>query len=50
MIREWSALETMSKFNIYPALTSEGRHFGCLVIQPTIIDRILEAQSKDESL
>ena len=28
----------------------EGRHFWCLVIQPTLISRILEAQQKDEGL
>ena len=40
----------MSEFNIHPALTGKGQHFGCLVVQPTIIERIREAQSKDGSL
>ena len=50
MIWEWQALKTMSKFNILTASTNKGRRFGYLVVQPTLIERILEAQNKDESL
>ena len=48
MIREWQALETLAKFDLQPLNLEEGRHFECLVVQPTIINRILEAQKKDE--
>ena len=48
MIREWQALETVAKFDLQPLDLEEGRHFGCLVVQPTIISRILEAQKKNE--
>ena len=50
MIHEWRALETMSELDIQPTESEERRHFGCLVIQPTIIKRILEAQKNDEGL
>ena len=48
MIREWQALETIAKFDIQPLTLEGGPHFGCLVVQPTIISHILEAQQKDE--
>ena len=34
--------------DLQPLDLEEGRHFGYLVVQPTIISRILEAQKKDE--
>ena len=40
----------MSEFNIYLAFVGEGQHFGCLVVQPIIIECIIEAQKKNESL
>ena len=50
LIQEWQALEKFSRFKILLASTSEGRHFSFLVVQATIIEHILEAQRKDESL
>ena len=50
LIKEWQALETLTEFDIQAATTDEGRPFGCLRVQPTLINRILEAQEKDEGL
>ena len=47
MIREWKALETMSDFNIRTTGIEKGQRFGCLVVQPMIIKRILKAQKED---
>ena len=47
MVREWQALEAISEFDLQPLTSAGGRHFGCLVVQPTIVSRILEAQQKD---
>ena len=43
MIREWQALKTIVEFDLQPLELEGGRHFGCLVVQPTIISYILEA-------
>ena len=44
LIREWRALETIGEYDLQVAVgAEEGQHFGCLVVQPTIISRILEA-------
>ena len=50
LIKEWQALETLTEFDIQATMTEEGRPFGCLRVQPTLIDCILEAQGKDEGL
>ena len=50
MIEEWRALETLAEFDIQTSATSEGCYFGCLVVQPTLISHILEAQQKDEEM
>ena len=50
MIREWQALETLAKFDVQATTSEGGRHFGCLVMQPTLISRILEAQQEDEEM
>ena len=44
MIREWQALETIAKLNLQPDEIEKGQHFGCLVVQLTLISRILEGQ------
>ena len=44
LIKEWQALEMLMEFDIQVAMTGEGRPFGCLRVQPTLINRILEAQ------
>ena len=49
-IWEWKALETLAEFDLQPVGSKEGRHFGCLVVQPSIISRILEAQQEDEKM
>ena len=46
MVKEWQKLELLSEFGLQTTEIGKGRHFGCLVIQPTIISRILEAQQK----
>ena len=38
------------EFDIQATTTEEGRPFGCLRVKPTLINRILEAQGKDEGL
>ena len=43
MIREWRALEIMLNFNFWTTEIEEGQHFGCLIVQPIIIECILEA-------
>ena len=48
MIREWKDLETMSEFGVQPVASGGGRIMGCLVIQATLVNRIIEAQLKDE--
>ena len=50
MIKEWKTLETLAEFDLQGDQPSEGRHFGCLVVQLMLIERILEAQRKDEGL
>ena len=50
MIREWKALETMSEFGVQPVTSGKGRIMGCLMIQATLVNRIIEAQLKDEEL
>ena len=50
MIRELRALETMVEFGAQPASTEGGRVLGCIVVQATLIDQIIEAQYKDVEL
>ena len=50
MKREWRALETMAEFGMQPNTVEGGRLFGCLVVQPTLINQILEVEYKDEEL
>ena len=48
LIREWQALETLSEFDIHISTDSEGSHFGCLIVQPTLMSQIIEAQGNDD--
>ena len=48
LIREWQALETLSEFDIQISEDREGSHFSCLVVQPTLVSRIIEAQKEDD--
>ena len=50
MIREWKALETMLEFGVQPVASGGGRIMGCLMIQATLVNWIIEAQLKDEEL
>ena len=50
MVRKWRALETMVEFGVQPVAVEEGRVLGCLVVQATIVDQIVEAQQQDEGL
>ena len=43
MIREWKALETISEFGVQPVTSGEGRIMGCLMIQATLVNWIIEA-------
>ena len=43
-------METIAEFDLQPLDLEGGQHFGCLVVQPTIISRILEAQKKDKKI
>ena len=48
LIRECWALETMSEFDFQISEDREGSHFGCLIVQPVFVNRIIEAQRKDD--
>ena len=48
LIREWRALETLSEFDFQISEDRGGSHFGCLVVQPTLVSRIIEAQKEDD--
>ena len=51
LIREWRAIGTIVEYDLQATVgagTKKERHFGCLIVQPTIISRVLEAQKKDE--
>ena len=48
LIREWRAFETLSEFDFQIFEDREGSHFGCLVVQPTLVSRIIEAQKDDD--
>ena len=50
MIQEWQTLELLSEFGLQMKKIGKGRHFGCLVIQPTIMSKILEAQQGCDEL
>ena len=51
LIREWQALETIAEYDLQVTTgTEKGQHLGCLIVQPTIISRVLEAQKKDQGL
>ena len=50
MIQEWKALKTMAEFGVQPVALGGGRIMGCLVIQATLVNRIIEAQLKDAEL
>ena len=41
-------MEMIAEFKLQPLDLERGRHFECLVVQLTIISRILEVQKKDE--
>ena len=46
LIREWKALETIVEYDLQATTrtrTEKGQHFGCLIVQPMIISRVLEA-------
>ena len=40
----------MVKFGVQPIALKEGRILGCLVIQATLVNQIIETQQKDEGL
>ena len=44
MMRDWKALETMAEFRAQSNLVEDGKFVGCLVVQPTLVSRILAAQ------
>ena len=48
MVQEWLMLETASEFNLIPSRNEEGIFLGCVTVQPTLISRIIRAQSQDE--
>ena len=50
LIKEWQMLETLAKFIIQAYNHSKGRHFGCLMVQPMVINRFIEAQQNDEEM
>ena len=43
MIREWRALETVADFGVQPTSKERGRVLGCIVVQATLVNRIIEA-------
>ena len=50
MIRECQALKAMVKFRTQLASIEEGRVLGYMVVQATLVDRIIETQQKDDEL
>ena len=44
MTKEWQALESLAEFDVQTLTSERGRHFGCLIVQRTLISRILNAQ------
>mgnify|MGYP000928143871 FL=1 len=48
MVTQWQTLETLADFNMGTPEETEGRHFGCLMAQPSLVNRIIEAQGNDE--
>ena len=48
MIREWRVWEMIAEFDFQPLNSEEGWYCGCIVVQLTIISRILEAQKMDK--
>ena len=51
LIREWRALDTIAEYDLQVTTkTEKGQHLGCLIVQPTISSRVLEAQKNDQEL
>ena len=43
MIRDWQALEMMAESKVQPTSIEGGRVLGCMFVQATLVDRIIEA-------
>ena len=41
-------MQTLLEFNIQITEDIEGLHFGCLLVQPTLMSRIIKAQKEDD--
>ncbi|XP_059629830.1 uncharacterized protein LOC132272753 [Cornus florida] len=50
MIQEWMMLEALAEFSIMPSSQSTGALLCSLTVQPTLINRIIYAQNKDDRL
>ncbi|KAL6199927.1 hypothetical protein ACLB2K_029709 [Fragaria x ananassa] len=50
MREHWSMLDTLIDFNLTPSMNMDGIFIGNLVVQPTIISQIIQAQGEDEEL
>ena len=50
MVKEWKLLEEFSELNIQISQRGEKHFLGNLVVQPTLLHRIKEAQSSDPVL
>ena len=50
MIREWRALQMMAEYGVQPTSIERGRVLGCMVVQATLVDWIIEAQQEDVDL
>ena len=50
IIKECQALKTIAEFRVQPTTADEGRMLGCMVMQATLVDQIIEAQQNDDKL
>jgi hypothetical protein len=48
--QNWSMLGTLIEYKVSPSMTQEGIFIGNLVVQPTLISRIIQAQEGEKEL
>ena len=48
MINKWQTLETLAEFNVETSEEMEGRHLGCLMVQPSLVSQIIEKQGENQ--
>ncbi|XP_024171876.1 uncharacterized protein LOC112177866 [Rosa chinensis] len=48
MVQEWLMLKTTSEFDLAPSEEEQGIFLGSILVQPTLISRIIQGQAQDE--